>query len=80
MTVLSEVQKRIHVRYDGQTFDFPFSDLDISDNPDDKEILEVAEEILVQEIGRDVDFAGYMVDRHDLNGLYDVHPTAKFGA
>jgi len=74
-----EVDERIHVRYDGNTYNYLIEDLDISDNPTDQEIVEVAQSALSDELENAVSLQGFVVERYEANGLFDVHPQAKFG-
>jgi len=74
-----EVDERIHVRYDGNTYNYLIEDLDISDNPTDQEIVEVAQSALSDELENAVSLQGFVVERYEENGLFDVHPQAKFG-
>jgi len=74
-----EVDERIHVRYNGNTYNYLIEDLDISDNPTDQEIVEVAQSALSDELENAVSLQGFVVERYEENGLFDVHPQAKFG-
>jgi len=75
-----EVEERIHVRYEGNTYNYLTEDLDISDNPTDQEVIETAQVALADELGDDsVSLNGFVVERYEDNGLFDVHPQAKFG-
>lgn len=74
-----EVNETIHVRYDGNTYNLLLDNLDIVDNFDDNQLIEAVSKYLSSEIGQDVDLSGYSVDRYENNGLYDIHPQAKFG-
>jgi len=79
-----EVEERIHVRYEGQTYDFLIRDLDIADNPTDADVLSVAQRALSERTGNTVNLSGYVTERYlqDADGrpaFFDVHPQAKFG-
>lgn len=79
MTTLDGVQERIHVRFDGNTYDFVVEDLDLSDDPQDSEILTVITNTLSAQLDQVVSLDGFEVERYPENGLYDIHPQAKFG-
>ena len=79
MATLDGVEERIHVRYDGRTYDYPVRDLDVADEPTNAQILEAASHSLSDELGRNVSLDGFVVESYSENGLWDVHPQAKFG-
>ncbi len=78
-TTLANVEKKIHVRYEGNSYEYLFVNLDISDEPQDSEVLEVARMALANELGDEVSLAEFVVEAYSENGLWDVHPQAKFG-
>ncbi len=75
-----EVDERIHVRYSGNTYNYLTEDLDLPDNPTDKQIIDMAQAALADEIqDENVTLQGFVVERYEENYLFDVHPQAKFG-
>ena len=79
MATIENVEETIHVRYDGRTYDYPIQDLEIADNPTSAQILEAASRALSDELSSDVSLDGFAVESYPDNGLWDVHPQAKFG-
>ena len=79
MATLRDVEERIHVRYDGRTYDYPVEDLELADNPSNDQVIEAAARAISDELAMDVSLNGFAVDSYPDNGLWDVHPQAKFG-
>ena len=80
MPTLEQVEETLQVRFEGETFRFPTEGLDISDTPENDEVLTVAAQALTDRLGRTVTLEGYDVQRYVDNGLIEVHPQAKFGS
>lgn len=65
----------LHIRFDGRSFDIPFSDLDVGSISSDAEIKRALSGYLnVPE----VKFRHYVIDRHE-TGNMTVRPEAVFG-
>ena len=79
MATLENVEERIHVRYEGRTYDYPVQSLDIANDPTSAQVLEAASNALSDELGTDISLDGFTVESYPTNGLWDVHPQAKFG-
>ena len=65
----------VHVRFQGKSWDIPFSDLDVGDRSSDRDVREALAHRL------DVParmFDRYVVERH-ANGNFTVRPEAVFG-
>jgi hypothetical protein len=65
----------VHVRFEGKSWDVPFSALDIGDRSSDRDVREA--------MARHLDvparmFDGYIVERHS-NGNFTIRPEAVFG-
>ena len=72
---LREVERVLHVRFEGKSFDIPLAQLDVGAGSSDRQVkaalalyLEVAESR----------FRNYVVERHE-NGNITVRPEAVFG-
>lgn len=79
MDNVREVQDRVHVRYEGTSYNFLKNELDMAENPTNRQMLEAASMALSDRLGENVSLEGYVVDAFEENGLWDIHPTAKFG-
>lgn len=67
----------LHIRFRGESFDIPLSDLDIGPVSDDETIKGQLSTYL--DLDTDIeDFRDYQIDRHG-NGNFTVRPHAVFG-
>ena len=69
------VERVLHVRFEGKSFDIPINEIDIGDASSDRQIKAALASYLDVAESR---FRNYVVERHD-NGNFTVRPEAVFG-
>ena len=66
---------RVHVRFDGHSYDFTATEFNLSSQPTDAEVRLALAMLFEVPIGR---LAPYVIERHG-NGNLTVRPEAMFG-
>lgn len=66
----------VHVRYDGQSLDLPFQQLDLGDLSTDRDVRTAVANRLQQPARK---FDNYVVDRNQATGHITLRPQAVFG-
>jgi hypothetical protein len=67
---------QLHIRYNGETYDLDFNDLDIGDLSSDQEVQAAAARYFDKPVGN---FSTLKVDRNTENEDITLRPPAVFG-
>ena len=75
MELIQRNETRLHIRFEGRSYDILFRDLDIGQGTNDEEVRRALANYFDVAIGK---FRAYVVERH-ANGNMTVRPEAVFG-
>jgi hypothetical protein len=72
---ISRDERVVHVRFEGQSWDIAFGELDVGDRSSDQDVRRALAQHFDVPIAK---FSHYVVERH-ANGNFTVRPEAVFG-